>query len=125
MKCNGIAIIKSVFDWGGLLNKIKRIGIEYYEALELEPGEFYNLVIPEIFADGFSIQDLDDMERNMLEHLSEPLLIKELFTTMHIYVEDDIIKKHLKEYEDLIIVMLKQLVLKKAIKPFKKRKAIN
>lgn len=125
MKCNGTAIIKSVFDWGGLLNKIKRIGIEYYEVLELEPGEFYSLVIPEIFADGFSIEDLDEMEKIILEHLSEPSLIKELFSTMHIYVEDDIIKNHLKEYEHLIIVMLKQMVLKKAIKPFKKKRAIN
>lgn len=120
MKCNGIAIIKSVFDWGGLLNKIKRIGIEYYEVLELQPEEFYNLVIPEIFADGFSIEDLDEMEKIILDHLSEPSLIKDLFSTMHIYVEDDIIKNHLEEYEQLIIAMLKQLVLKKAVKPLRK-----
>ncbi len=118
--CKEIQIVSSKFDWGGLLNKITRVGIEYYDVLELQPGEFYNLVVPEIFGDGFSVQDLDEMEKIILEHLSEPLLIKDLFSKMHVYVEEDIIKDHLGEYEHLIIVMLKQLVLKKAIKPFKK-----
>lgn len=117
IKCNEIAIIKSAFDWGGLLNKIKRIGVEYYEVLQLERGEFYNLITPEISADGFTIQDLDEMEKIILEHLSKPLSIKELLTKMHIYAEEDIIMNHLEEYENLVIVMLKQLVLKKAIKP--------
>ncbi len=119
-KCKEIEIVQSGFDWGGLLNKIKRVGAEYYEVLELEPGEFYNLVVPEVFSDGFTIEDLDEMEKIILEHLAEPSLIRDLFVVMQIYVEDDIIKNHLNEYEHLIIVMLKQLVLKKAIKPFKK-----
>lgn len=124
-KCKEIKIIQSKFDWGGLVNKITRIGIEYYEVLELESGEFYNLVIPEIFVDGFSIQDLDEMEKIILDNLSQPLLIKDLFAKMHIYAEDDIITNHLDEYEHLIIVMLKQLVLKKAIKPFKKNNYLH
>ncbi len=120
-KCNEVEIIKSMFDWGGLINKITRVGIEYYEALELEPGEFYNLVVPELFTDGCSIEDLDEMEKIILEHLSEPSSIKELFESMQMYVEDDIIKNHLDEFEHLIIVMLKQLVQKKAIRPFENK----
>jgi Txe/YoeB family toxin of Txe-Axe toxin-antitoxin module len=106
-KCKEIEIIKSKFDWGGLLNKIGRVGIEYYEVLELSPGEFYNLLVPEIFGDGFSINDLDEMEKIILEHLSDPISVRDLFVKMHIYVEDDIIKNHLDEYEHLIVVMLK------------------
>jgi len=121
-KCIEISIIKSSFDWAGLLNQHSRIGVKYYEVLKLNLGEFYNLVIPEIFGDGFSLQDLDEMEKIILEHLSVPLSIKELFTKMHIYVEEDIIQNHLEEYEQLIIVMLKLLVLKKAIKPFSKNR---
>ncbi len=121
-KCDEVEIIKSMFDWGGLLNKITRVGIEYYEALKLESGEFYNLVVPELCTDGFSIEDLDEMEKIILEHLSEPSSIKDLFDIMQMYVEADIIKNHLDEYEQLIIVMLKQLVQKKAIRPFKNKR---
>ncbi len=120
-KCHEVEIIKSRFDWGGLLNKITRVGIEYYEVLELDSGEFYNLVVPELFTDRCSIEDLDEMEKIILEHLSEPSSIKDLFGVMQMYVEDDIIKNHLDEFEYLIIVMLKQLVQKKAIRPFKNK----
>lgn len=118
-KCSEINIIKSGFDWAGLLNQHKRIGVKYYEVLELNPGEFYNLIIPEIYGDGFSMQDLDEMEKIILEQLSTPVSIKELFAKMHLYVEEDIIENHLEEYEQLIIVMLKQLVIKKAVKPLR------
>lgn len=118
-KCDGISIIKSRFDWGGLLNKIKRKGIYFYQILEFEQGDFYNLVIPEIFGDGFSLQDLDEMEKIILDNLSEPSSVKELFAKMHIYAEEDIINNHLDEYEQLFMVMLKHLVLKKAVKPLK------
>jgi hypothetical protein len=116
-KCTEVSIIESSFDWAGLLNQHKRIGIEYYEVLELKPGEFYNLVVPEIFGDGFSLQDMDEMEKIILEHLINPLSVKDLFHIMLTYVEENIIRNHLEEYKELILVMLKQLVLKKAIKP--------
>lgn len=118
-KCKEVSIIKSTFDWAGLLNKHTRIGIKYYEELELNSGEFYNLVVPEIFGDGFTLQDIDEMEKIILDHLLTPLLIKDLFKLMHEYIEADIIANHLEEYYALIIVMLKQLVQKKAIRPIK------
>lgn len=119
VKCNELSVIKSIFDWAGLLNRHLRIGIKYYDVLELKPGEFYNLIIPEIYGDGFSLYDLDEIEKIILEQLSTPVSIKELFIKMHIYVEEDIIENHLEEYEQLIIIMLKQLVIKKAVKPFR------
>lgn len=117
-RCSEISIIKSGFDWAGLLNQYNRIGVEYYDLLELSPGEFYNLIIPEIYGDGFSLQDLDEMEKIILEELVIPVSIKELFIKMRTYVEEDILENHLAEYEQLIIVMLKQLVVKKAVNPF-------
>jgi hypothetical protein len=116
-KCKGPVVIDSSFDWAGLFNKYTRVGVKYYETLELEPGDFYNLVIPEINADGFSLLDIDEMEKTILEKLETPLSIKKLFGQMIDYVDEDIANNHLQEYNDLFIVMLKQLVLKKAIKP--------
>jgi len=118
-KCDETSIITSIFNWAGLWNKHTRVGVKYYEELELSPGEFCNMMVPEIFGDGFSLQDIDEMEKIILDHLVSPLSINNLFEIMLDYVEEDIIKNHLIEYQELIIVMLKQLVLKKAIKPFK------
>ena len=59
------------------------------------------------------------MEKIILDHLETPLTIKDLSKVMLDYVEEDIINNHLDEYQQLIIVMLKQLVQKKAIKPIK------
>lgn len=118
-RCNEVNIIKSGFNWAGLLNKHNRIGIKYYEVLELNPGEFYNLVIPEIFGDGFSLHDLEEVEKIILEQLRNPLSIKKLYDVMLAYAEEDIIENHLEAYQELIILMLKQLVLKKAIMPVK------
>ncbi|HEY5462605.1 MAG TPA: DUF6734 family protein [Hanamia sp.] len=118
-KCDETNIITSTFNWAGLWNKYTRVGVKYYEELELNPDEFCNMVVPEIFGDGFSLQDIDEMEKIILDHLTCPLSINTLFEIMLDYVEDDIIKNHLGEYKELVIVMLKQLVLKKAIKPFK------
>jgi len=118
-RCNEINIIQSNFDWAGLLNKHKRIGVRYYEILEINKGEFYNLVIPEVFGDGFSLIDIDEMEKIILENLNKPTKIKNLFEIMLKYADDEIVANHLSEYQHLIVVMLKQLVLKKAIRPIK------
>lgn len=112
-----ISIIKSDFDWSGLLNQHTRVGVKYYELLKLTSGEFYNLVVPEIFGDGFSLHDIDEMENIILENLNTPLLIKDLFTKLLHYVESDIVTHYLEEYRQLVILMIKQLVLKKAIMP--------
>ncbi len=116
-KCDEIDIITSKFDWAGLNNKHTRIAVRYYGELELAPGEFYTLVVPEIYGDGFSIQDIDEMENIILAHLQAPISIADLFALMLEYVEEDIIQNHLDEYKALFLEMLKQLILKKAIKP--------
>ena len=117
VKCNGISVIKSAFDWAGLLQQSQRVGVKYYELLQINSGESYNLIIPEVYDEGFSLFDMDEMEKIILDHLASPVSIKNLHVLMLAYVEEEIIIHHLKEYEDLIIVMLKQLILKKAIMP--------
>lgn len=118
-KCDEVFIVESKFDWAGLFNKHIRVGVRYYEDLELFPGEFYNLIVPEIWGDGFSLQDIDEMEYIILSHLEKPLFIYDLFSLMLVYVEEDVVRNHLCEYKELFIELLKQLTLKKAIKPAK------
>ncbi len=118
-KCEETCIIKSKFDWSGLYNKHTRVAVKYYEDLELSSGEFYNLIVPEVWGGGFSLHDIDEMENTILLHLKTPLLIYDLFNLMLEYVEDDIVTTHLDKYKELFIEMLKQLTLKKAIKPVK------
>ncbi len=116
-RCDEINIIESEFDWAGLLNKYKRVGVRYYENLELSSGHFFNLLIPEVSNNGFSIFDLDELEKLILDHLSMPLSINVLLTEMQYYAEEDVVQCHLNTYNNLIITLLKQLVVKKAIKP--------
>ena len=117
-KFNEIDIFETSFDWSGFYNKLTRTAVRYYEELFIQPGNFYHLVIPEVYDDGFSLHDLDEMENIILSHLISPLKIDSLFKLMLQYVDDDIVENHLDEYQKLFIEMLKQLVLKKAIKPY-------
>lgn len=116
-KCDEINIIRSKFDWSGLFNKHTRIAVEYYEHLKLLPGEFFTLVTPEIYGDGFSIHDIDEMEYIILSHLLSPTSVADLFAHMLEYVEDDIIQNYINDYKILFFEMLTQLIIKKAIMP--------
>lgn len=109
-------IIESEFDWAGLMNKHKRSGIEYYLNLTLVQGQFFNLVVPEVSQHKFSLFDIYELEKLILECLTQPLSIKDLLLEMQYYVEDDVIQNHLESYNTLIIELIEQLVLKKAIR---------
>lgn len=117
VKCPKIHVIESEFDWAGLLNKHRRVGVKHYEELELSPGYFFNLVVPEISKYGQSLFDLDELEKLILDHLDIPISINELLLIMQSYTEEDVIEHHLDTYNDLLITLVKQLVVKKAIKP--------
>lgn len=118
-KCKGVNIIQSEFNWSGLYNKNIRVAVRYYDDLQILRGEFYNLVLPEIYGDGYSLYDIDEMEYLILTHLQSQMNIGGLFNIMLEYADDDVIQNHIARYETLFIEMLKQLVLKKAIKPLK------
>lgn len=117
VSCKEIDIIESEFDWAGLLNKGTKVGVKYYAGLELSDGRFFNLFIPEITKNEFSLFDIDEMDKIILERLSQPVSIKQLFSEMQSYVEEDVIQHHLMEYYEFLLTLIKQLVVKKAIKP--------
>jgi hypothetical protein len=76
------------------------------------------MVVAEVINSGFSLHDLDEMEKLILENLTEPATVNEMLNKLKVYVEEEVIENHYDEYKELVITMLKQLVLKKAIKPF-------
>lgn len=124
-KCDELTIIESGFDWAGLFNKHKRVGVRYYQQFELSHGQFFNLILPEVFANGFSLFDLDEMEKIILDHLCRPLSIETLLLELRKYVEEEVIENNLDEYNNLVITLIKQLVLKKAVRPNKRNDPLN
>lgn len=91
----------------------------YYENLELVEGEFYNLFVPEITNDKASIYDIDEIDTIMLKLLKKSKTISCLLESMKSYFDDDVIKKDYEIYESYIVSIIQQLLIKKAIKPFK------
>ena len=117
-RCTEIAVIESVFDWAGLINKHARVGIPYYESLQPYPGQFFNLIIPEVTVHRISFFDIDESEKLILDHLSQPKPIATLLAEMQSYAEEEVVFHHLEAYNSLMLTLIKQLVIKKAIKPF-------
>lgn len=113
-----LSVIVSEFDWAGLYNKYRRSGINYYLSFSLKEGLYYNLVIPEISEGGYSLIDIDELEKIILDHLIQPISIRELLSEMQSYVEIEVVRTHLDEFNSLIIEIIKQLIVIKAIKPF-------
>ena len=115
-RCEELSIIESEFDWAGMINKYKRVGVKYYSNLELSQGHFFNLVIPEVSENKFSLFDIDEIDKLILDHLTIPKSVTTLLVDMQCYIEDEVIQNHLETYNNLIIALIKQLVVKKAIK---------
>ena len=118
VRCTAISVIESEFDWAGLLNKHELESAPYYKDLALSQGAFYNLVIPEVSGYGFSLIDIDEFENTILNLLIVPCTIETLLHKMSVYVAEEVLREHLDQYNHLVITMIKQLVAKKAIKPF-------
>ncbi|MDO7884249.1 DUF6734 family protein [Hymenobacter cheonanensis] len=117
VRCHEVKIIHSVFDWSGIYNKRTRIGVPHYKNLQINKGSFANLLIPEIYNNPISFYDLDELECIILEHLVKPQSLDNLIRVMHQYLDEDVLKNNLQEYESLIITFIRQLVLQKAVKP--------
>jgi len=117
VRCAETEIIESSFNWAGFFNKNYRVGTDYYSDLQIEKGQFYNLIVPEASDNGFSLYDINEIDYALLQFLSEPLSISEILIKMQDYFEDDILKNHSKVYQHLILTSIKELVIKKAIQP--------
>ena len=58
-KCEEVLVFKSQFDWPRLLRSENSEGREYYKYIELFSGEFFNMAVPELFGEKYSLFDLD------------------------------------------------------------------
>jgi len=117
VKSAGIELIPSQNNWAGLFNKHYRVGVEYYEQLQNQPDSYLNLIIPEVSENRFSIYDINELDKLLLDFLSAPLSIKELLCKMQVCFEEEVIQNHYQSYVDAIMTCLKQLVIRKAIQP--------
>jgi hypothetical protein len=117
-KCEDISLFNSAFDWAGLAKGYVSEGRVYYEQMEIAEGEFCNLVVPELTYNGFELFDIDETEKMVLDNLSEPKSIGELLSVLEQYVDDDVLQNNPESFEQLFIVQIQQLVLKKAVRPF-------
>lgn len=112
-------LIDSKYNWGTIWCGLGNIGVPYYKKLEVEKGEFVSLVIPEAYENGFTIFDLEPMEVVLLDQLSSPQSICDVIHGTYEYFEPDVVKNYPDKIHVLILTLLKQLVLRKAIKPYK------
>jgi hypothetical protein len=117
VQTKGVHIIESSFNWAGFLNKIYRVGAVYYETLAVCEEQFFNLVVPEVVGSQFILYDIDGIEKNVLELLSEPKSIQEILNIMQIYFDNDVIQNYYKAYQEYLFEVIKQLLLKKVIQP--------
>jgi hypothetical protein len=110
-------VFNSDYDWGRFYRKFEVAGTEYYENIELKKGSYYYIIINEILNTHFSVYDLDECEKIILDKISQPKSIKRLLWEMREYADSDILENYITIYETLIINFLKRLVLMKVIKP--------
>jgi hypothetical protein len=117
IRCRETEIIESSFNWAGLFNKCYLTSAKYYLELQINKGQFYNLVVYETSDNGFSLYDIDQLDYIILQLLYEPMSINELLIRMQAYFEDDVLQNNYETYKSLILLLIKQLVIKKAIRP--------
>lgn len=117
-KNKDIFITETKYDWGAVYNKLYRVGINYYELLKVEKGHYYTLVVQEASDDYISMYDIDEMEKIILDFISEPRMVKEVLKELEQYVEEEVLSEYYPQYEQMIFSFIKQLVVKKAIAPY-------
>ena len=93
------------------------VRIRFYESFEISKGNFNTLIVPEVYIEKFSLYDMENMDVIILQILTKSMTIKDLFIEIQQYFDADVIKNHAQKVFDFLIVLLKQLVLKKAIMP--------
>jgi len=117
VQTKGLHIIESSFNWAGLVSKHYRVGVKYYERLDVSEGQFFNLVVPEIIGSQFLLYDIDELTKIVLDLLTDPMSVKGLMTEMQQYFEDDVIQNHFDAFSNFITKIISQLILFKAIQP--------
>jgi len=112
-----ISIIESGYDWAGLINKFKRAGVKYYMDVKVTQGRYFNLIVPEVSNERFSMYDITEFEKVIIDILITPMSLNNLLQEMKCYFEDDVVHNNSDIYKKFILEIVKDLVLKKVIKP--------
>lgn len=118
-KAENIQVIKSVYDWGGIIRSMRCEGRPYYDQIRLEKGIFFALCVPELNQYGMVLWDIEEMENMILEILEKKghQSFHELFSSLLDFTDNDVRQNHRKIFQSLVLTSLQQLVLKKAVKP--------
>lgn len=115
---NSSFIFKNKFNWAEIYNAQVRFGISYYENIKLKSGKFLNLVVQEIDNNIISLYDIDEIEYRIYKLLKTKKSINYILYKCMKYFNEQVVNEYYKLYEELIITNIKQLIIKKAIRPF-------
>lgn len=120
-KAANIRVIKSVYDWGGIIRSMRCEGRPYYDQITLDQGAFFTLCVPELNQYGMMVWDMGEMENMILENLpgKGELSLLELISLLLEYTDEEVRLHHQHIFKDLVLMSLQQLVLKKAVQPVK------
>lgn len=117
IQSKGIAIIKSTYNWAGLLNKYRRYGVDYYNKLNIhEKGVFYCLAIPSLTHD-ILLFDIDEIEMIVFKALETKHTIEQIIVSCEQYFDEDVVNNYYFQYKEYIYDILKRMLLMKAIMP--------
>ncbi len=120
-KAANIQVIKSVYDWGGIIRSMRCEGRPYYDQIRLDQGAFFTLCVPDLNQYGMIVWDMEEMENMILENLpgNGDLSLQELISLLLKYTDEEVRLHHQHIFKDLVLMSLQQLVLKKAVQPVK------
>jgi predicted methyltransferase len=88
------------------------------ENIKLKSGKFLNLVVQEIDNNIISLYDIDEIEYRIYKLLKTKKSINYILYKCMKYFNEQVVNEYYKLYEELIITNIKQLIIKKAIRPF-------
>ena len=114
---NSSFIFKNKFNWAEIYNAQVRFGINYYENIKLKSGKFLNLVVQEVDNNIISIYDIDEIEYSIFKLLKIKRSIKSILHECKKHFNEQVVNEYYELYKELIITNIKQLIIKKAIRP--------
>lgn len=117
IQAKGNEVIKSSYNWAGLLIKSHRCGVDYYNKLDIhQKGDYYCLFIPSLMHNVL-IYDLDEMEINVLKVLMTKHTLEQIVEYCEQYFDDDVTQKYNSQFRKYVYGILKRLLLMGAIMP--------
>lgn len=104
------ATIESSYNWAGFFNCSFRVGIEYYENLDLlKKSDFQNLVVLDSVL-GPILYDIDTVENLLLKHLRVKSSIRSTIKHMESFFDDNVINDHYSIFTQYIESIIFKLI---------------